>query len=124
MTVLGIEEKTTADPSASLRDDNKKTNTCKRIADPHDLVLEEVFCEEEDVGGAFGEAAHEVGVPFRAEGDIDADAVALGGEAALEIAADAVEHLELEGVFVDFVLVDEVAHLIHDRLVMGSDAAE
>jgi hypothetical protein len=59
-------------------------------------VLEEVFDEEEDVGGAFGKAAHDVGVPLRAEGDVDADTVALGGELALEVAADAVEHLELE----------------------------
>src|SRR5258707_3768696 len=88
------------------------------------LVLEEVFGEEEDVGGALGEAAHEVGVPLRAEGDVDADAVALGGEAALEIAAYAVEHLELEGVLVDLVLVDEVAHLVDDGLVVGGDAAE
>ena len=88
------------------------------------LVLEEVFREEEDVGGAFGEAAHEVGVPLRAEGDVDADAVALGGELALEVAADAVEHLELEGVLVDLVLVDEVAHLVDDGFVVGGDAAE
>ena len=88
------------------------------------LVLEEVFGEEEDVGGALGEAAHEVGVPLGAEGDVDADAIAFGGEAALEVAADAVEHLELEGVLVDLVLVDEVAHLVDDGLVVGGDAAE
>src|ERR1700674_5170194 len=88
------------------------------------LVLEEVFGQEDDVGGAFGEAAHEVGVPLRAEGDIDADAVALGRETALEIAADAVEHLELEGMFVDLVVVDEGAHLVDDGLVVCRDAAE
>jgi len=88
------------------------------------LVLEEVFGQEEDVGRAFGEAAHEVGVPLGAEGDVDADAEALGGEFALEIAADAVEHLELEGVFVDIVLADEGSHLFDDDLVVGGDAAE
>src|SRR5277367_1783540 len=81
------------------------------------LVFEEVFGEEENVGGAFGEAAHEVGIPLRAEGDIDTDAVALGGEATLEVAADTVEHLEFKGVLVDFVLVDEVAHLVDDGFV-------
>src|SRR5258705_316200 len=42
----------------------------------------------------------------------------------LEVAADAVEHLELEGMLVDLVLVDEVAHLVDDGLVVGGDAAE
>src|SRR5713101_4951384 len=79
---------------------------------------------EEDVGGAFGEAAHKVGVPLRAEGDVDAHAIALGGEAALKIAAYAVEHLELEGVFVDLVVVDEGAHLVDDGLVVSGDTAE
>ena len=88
------------------------------------LVLEEVFGEEEHVGGALGEAAHEVWVPLRAEGDVDADAVALGGEAALKVAANAVQHLELEGMLVDFVVVDEGAHLVDDGLVVGGDAAE
>src|SRR6266481_10051884 len=88
------------------------------------LVLEEVFGQEEEVGGAFGEAAHEVGVPLGAEGDVDAHAVAFVGEAALEIAAYAVEHLKLEGMLVDLVLVDEVAHLVDDGLVVGGDATE
>jgi hypothetical protein len=88
------------------------------------LTLEEVFGEEEDVGGAFGEAAHEVGVPLRSEGNVDADAEALGGEFALEVAADAVEHLELEGGFGEVVLGDEAGELVDDGFVVGGNAAE
>src|SRR5690606_16099628 len=51
---------------------------------------------EEHVGGAFGEAAHEVGVPGVAERDVDADFVAVGDEALLDVPPYAVEHLELE----------------------------
>ena len=88
------------------------------------LVFEEVFYEEEDVGGAFGQAAHEVGVPLRAKGDVDADAVVFGGQATLQVAADAVEHLEFEGFFVDPVVVDEGAHLVDDGFVVGGNATE
>src|SRR6266545_3533214 len=82
---------------------------------------EEVAGEEENVGGALGEAAHEVGVPGAAEGYVDADPVALGGEAALEGAADAVEHLELEGVFGNAAGGGEVDGLVEDALVVGGD---
>jgi len=87
-------------------------------------VFEEVLRQEEDVGWPLGEAAHEVGVPLRAEGDVDADAEALGDEGALEIAADAVEHLELEGGLVTAGLGDEVSHVVDDGVVVGCDAAE
>ncbi len=88
------------------------------------LALEEVFGEEEDVCGAFGQAAHEVGIPFGAEGEIDADAEAFGDELALEVAADAVEELELKGLLVDVVGGDEAAELVDDGFVVGGDAAE
>jgi hypothetical protein len=63
--------------------------------------------DEEHVGGAFGEAAHEVGIPFAAKGDIDADVEALGDEFALQVAAYAEEHLELEMTATDVALGDE-----------------
>jgi len=88
------------------------------------LTLEEVLGEEEDVGGTFCEAAHEVGVPLRTEGNVDADAEALRGELALEVAADAVEHLELEGGFGNVVLGDEAGEFVNDGFVVGGDAAE
>ena len=42
-----------------------------------------VIREEENVSGTFGETTHEVGVPLRPEWNVDAHAVALGGELAL-----------------------------------------
>lgn len=57
----------------------------------------EVAEDEEKVGGPFGQAAHEVGVPGVAVRDVEAKAVAGGDEHALEVAADAIEHLEFEG---------------------------
>ena len=88
------------------------------------LGSEEVARQEEDVGGAFGQPAHEVGVPLGAEGDVDADAVALADELALQVAADAVEHLELEGWSFDLVRVSEAAEFVDDGLVVGGDAAK
>jgi len=87
-------------------------------------VFEEVFGQEEDVGWSLGEAAHEVGVPLCAEGDVDADAETFGDEGALEVAADAVEHLELEGGFVEAGGGDEVSHVVDDGVVVGGYAAE
>src|SRR5271168_1251011 len=97
--------------------------TLSRLDVEIDLVLEEVLDEEDDVGGALGEATHEVGVPLRTEGNVDADPIALGHQAVLEIAADAVEHLEFEGASVDLVVVDERAHLVDDGFIVGGDAA-
>jgi hypothetical protein len=88
------------------------------------LISEEVLREEEDVRGALGEAAHEVGVPLGAEGDVDANAEALRGELALEVAADAVEHLELEGGLRDSLFGHEATDLGNDGFVVGGDAAE
>ncbi len=88
------------------------------------LVLEEVLREEEHVGGTFGQTAHEIGVPLGAEGDVDADAEAFSDELALQVATDAVEHLELEGSLVDAVLGYEGTELRDDGLVVGGDAAE
>src|SRR5829696_974031 len=70
-------------------------------------ALHQVREEEVEVGGAFGEAAHEVGVPLGAVGEVDAEAVAFGDDLLLEVAADAVEHLELEAATVAAVAGDQ-----------------
>src|ERR1700738_2348822 len=62
-------------------------------------AAEEVAGEEGYVGGALGQTAHEVGEPVAAVGDVDAQAIAVFDEAALEIGAHAVEHLALEVIF-------------------------
>src|SRR5208283_3529593 len=57
----------------------------------------EVVAEDEaDVGGALGQAAHEVGEPLSAEGHINAHAVAITHKLALEVGAHSIEHLKLK----------------------------
>ena len=81
---------------------------------PPGSAAEQVSQDEEDVGRALGEAAHEVGIPGVAVRDVQAEAKAVGDQHALEIAADAVQHLEFEGgggaAAAGGVLEDEVDH--------------
>ncbi len=86
------------------------------------LLVEQVFCDEEGVGGSFGEAAHEVGIPLGAEGDVDAHVEPVVDEGFLQVAADAVEHLELEGLRVDVALADEGFGGCDHLLVVCGDA--
>lgn len=58
--------------------------------------MEEGSDDEEEVGGALGEAASEIGVPSFAEGEIDSDFVSFVFQLGLEVAADAVKHLPFE----------------------------
>src|SRR5262245_39370056 len=60
------------------------------------LPADQAGQEEAEVGGPLGEPAHEVGEPLVAVGDVHAQAVALGDDLLLQVAADPVEHLELE----------------------------
>src|ERR1700719_371429 len=66
-------------------------------------AAQEVAGEEGYVGGAFGQTAHEVGEPVAAVGDVDAQAIAVFDETALQIGTHTVEHLELEIVLGDLV---------------------
>jgi hypothetical protein len=64
-------------------------------------LAEEITGEEGQVGGAFGESAHEIGKPVLAVGNVDADAKTVADQPALQIGAHAVEHLELKIAFRD-----------------------
>ncbi len=55
-----------------------------------------LFSDEPDVGGPFTEPAHEVRKPLLAERHVDPNGMALARERRLQIAADAVQHLELD----------------------------
>jgi hypothetical protein len=52
--------------------------------------------EELEIGGALGHPPHEVRVPGRAVRDVDPDSVAFARQLLLEVATDAVQHLDLE----------------------------
>jgi len=58
--------------------------------------FEKIFQNEDRVGGAFGEAAHQIRIPLRSKRDVDAHAPSVANELLLQIAADSVEHLKLE----------------------------
>ena len=85
-------------------------------------VFEKVLGKEEDVCGTFGEATHEVRIPFVAEGDVDAHTVALLGEGSLEVAANSVKHLEFEVGEVDVALLNELSGGLDHGVVVGGDA--
>src|SRR5437588_6250991 len=56
----------------------------------------QIFQNEDRVRRAFGQAAHQIGIPLRAEGDVDAHAPAVTYKLLLQVAAHAIEHLKLE----------------------------
>src|SRR6266542_3109897 len=60
------------------------------------LAGDEVLDDEEDVGGALGQASHVPGEPGFAVADQDPEPVAGPGESLLLLAADSVEHLKLQ----------------------------
>src|ERR1700730_4036434 len=64
-------------------------------------AAEEVRGEEGYVGGGLSQAAREVGEPVAAVGNVDAQAIAVFDEAALQIGAHTVEHLEFKIIFGD-----------------------
>ena len=85
----------------------------------------EVAEEEGHIGGAFGQAAHEVGEPVVAEGDVDAHAVAVADELALQIGAHAIEHLKFEVVLGDLFGGGEAnGGTDHARVVRGNGVIE
>src|SRR6267143_7673 len=75
---------------------------CSCALPPPALGPEEIAEEEGEIGRALGEAAHEIGKPVAAERDVNAEAVAVLDELALQVDSHAVQHLELEIVLGDF----------------------
>src|SRR5688500_3154796 len=77
--------------------------------------------DESDIGGALAEAPHEVGEPFTAEWNIDAHPVPLPLQRVLQVAADAVEHLELETRRIDALLRGIGAGRVDHCRIVGGD---
>src|SRR5229473_5664967 len=65
------------------------------------LRAEKIAENEAEVRWPFGKAPHEIRKPVLAVGNVDADAVAILDEAALQIGAHSVQHLKLEIVLGD-----------------------
>src|ERR1700691_2362502 len=64
--------------------------------------------EEHQVGGAFGEPAHEIGEPVGTERNIDPYAVPFFQQGPLQIGANAIQHLELKLVGANSLLRSEL----------------
>src|SRR5690242_16660588 len=85
------------------------------------LTPEDVACDEHQVGRALGHPARQVGIPLRAEGNVDADVIALARQLFLQVTADAIEHLELEARARDVVRLGVTDGLTDDMLVVSGD---
>src|SRR5947209_969315 len=66
------------------------------------LSAQHVLEDEPEVGRALRQAAHQVGIPMCAERRVHAHPVSLRNQSCLDIAPDAVKHLELEPIRSDF----------------------
>src|ERR1039457_3108471 len=86
---------------------------------PGGLTAEEVSQHEKYVGRTFSETTHVIGIPGVAEGHVEAHPVTIGHQAPLQVAPDAVEHLEFESLARDLALIDVAANLANDRFIVG-----
>src|SRR6266496_2500800 len=77
---------------------------CRALSVAVERLFEHAAGDERDVGGTPREPAHEIRIPLRAKGDVDANAVSLLHQRVLQIAPHAVEHLELVPVARDVLL--------------------
>src|SRR2546421_4873132 len=85
------------------------------------LAFEQRLQDKERVGGSLSQAASEIWIPLVAEWNIDPHVVAVLEQLILQIAADAIEHLEFEPRFVDVPILNEYEKLSDDLLVVGGD---
>src|SRR5688572_26015856 len=89
---------------------------------PAQHLFDDVAGHERDVCGTFGEPAHQIRIPLRAERHVHAHPVALTNELVLQIATHAVEHLKFIPVARDRVLRRKMLRFGNDALVMRRDA--
>ena len=72
----------------------------------------------ENIGGALTQSPHKVGIPLAAERDVDADPPALAHQTLLQVAADAIKHLELERIAGQFFCSGKSLGLPNDIFVV------
>src|SRR4051794_26852853 len=78
--------------------------------------------DERDIGRTFGKTTHEVRIPLGAERHVAAHAIPLLHERLLEITPDAVQHLELEAVDADALLLRPALRFSDHRGIVRGDA--
>src|SRR5580704_3023512 len=86
------------------------------------LRAEEISEQEAKVGGALSEAPHEIREPIVAKRNVNAESIAVLHEAALQIGADAVEHLKLKVILGDLFGSGPANGFRDHARVVGSDA--
>ena len=86
------------------------------------LPFEHAAQYEANIGGPFGDASREVGVPVFAVRDVSTNREAIGCQSFLQIAANPVEHLKLVTVFGDLVFFDVNLTVFDNALVVRGDA--
>src|SRR5690242_21746426 len=68
---------------------------CRRYDALASALAENSANNETDIGWAFAETTHEVREPFAAERHVDAHAIPIAVQRGLQVAANAIQHLEL-----------------------------
>src|ERR1035437_9823345 len=79
---------------------------------------QQVTHQEEDIGRPLRKPPHEIGIPRLPVWDIQPQPVSFVNQPLLDIAANAVEHLEFEGIARDLARLHETLGLFDDLLVM------
>src|SRR4051794_8077831 len=87
-----------------------------------ELTPEEVAKDEEHVRRTLSQSPHIVGIPRAAERYIHPEPKSLAHQLSLQVATNAVEHLEFERIARDSVRRNEAFHLFDHRLVMRRDS--
>src|SRR5579871_3494275 len=74
--------------------------------------------QEEDIGRPFRQPPHKIWIPRLAVRNVEPQSVSFVNQLPLDVAADAIEHLEFEGVARDLARLHEALGLLDDPLVM------
>src|ERR1035441_6750057 len=82
------------------------------------LTSQQVARQEEDIGRPLRQPPHEIGIPRLPIWHIQPQPVSLADQPLLDIAANAVKHLEFEGVARDLARLHEAFGLFDDLFVM------
>src|SRR5579885_3303591 len=86
------------------------------------LAAEDVLGDEEYVGGTLCQTPHEVRIPLGSKGHIDSHAPSIAHQTLLQVAANAVQHLEFEGIAGDSFPGGKLFGLIDDVFIVCSQA--
>src|SRR5580658_10938191 len=91
---------------------------CAKFPAPRSSTPQQVACQEEDVGRPLRKPPHEIWIPRLAVWHVQPEPVSFVNQPLLNIAANAVKHLEFEGVARDLARLYEAFGLFHDLFVM------